>query len=383
MLLDYITLIAAIGISTAGLSLMIFAAWLMAPKDSFLLTCSVGAALCGGGLLLYGFYVVNPRILVGVMAFSLLFGGMSMLIGAGYQFRTDRAPGWLVIYVALAANVVALPLLALGYTGIGFVPINLTMAALLAAVAVQYWGARAKAPVAVAGLCVLYSLVAASFLLCAVMLIRDGRLVLDGAPSNWAEDLSLLILVACVPAIGAVTLALNQARLARMHHETAMTDPLTGLLNRRALFDAYGERPLPERTAVLVFDIDRFKSINDQHGHSVGDRVILAFASALEAHGHGLSRAARLGGEEFALVKPAASAESALRLAEGVRQTFCTNVNLLAVEHLSCSASAGIAFSGTHGTSFENVLNEADKALYAAKNSGRDRVLSAEPRLAG
>ncbi len=382
MLLDYITLIAAIGISTAGLSLMIFAAWLMAPKDSFLLTCSVGAALCGCGLLLYGFYVVNPRILVGVMAFSLLLGGMSLLVGAGYQFRTDRAPRRLVIYIALIANVVALPALAAGYTGIGFVPINLTMALLLFAVAGQYWGARAKAPVAVAGLCVLYSTIGASFLLCAVMLIKDGRLVIEGAPNNWAEDLSLLVLIACVPAIGAVTLALNQARLARMHREAAMTDPLTGLLNRRALFDAFGDRALPERTAVLVFDIDRFKAINDQHGHSTGDRVILAFARALEDRHDGLAHAARLGGEEFALVIPAASAESALRLAEGVRDTFCTHVEALDVEGLSCSASAGIAFSVTHGSTFEAVLNEADKALYAAKNGGRDRVLSAEPRLA-
>lgn len=383
MLLDYITLIAAVGISAACLSVMIFAAWLTAPKDSFLLTCAVGGALCGFGLLLYGFYVANPRPFVGVTAFGAILCGLSALVGAGYQFRTERSPRWLIIGVALNANFFALPLLAIGYSGIGFVPVNLTVALLLFTVAGQYWGARAKAPVAVAGLCVLYSLMGLSFALCAAVLIEDGRLVIEGAPRSWAEDLSLLVLVACVPGIGAVTLALNQARLARTHREAAMTDPLTGLLNRRALFDAFGDRALPERTAVLVFDIDRFKSINDHHGHSVGDRVIMAFACALEDGSRGLALAARLGGEEFALVMPSVTAESALRLAEEVRDKFCRSVELLDVEGLNCSASAGIAFGVTHGTSFESVLNEADRALYAAKNSGRDRVLSAEPRLAG
>jgi len=383
MLLDYVTLLTAVGISAACLSVMIFAAWLMAPKDSFLLTCAIGGGLCGCGLLLYGFYVVAPRLVIGVAAFAVIFCGLSLLVGAGYQFRTDRSPRRLVAVTALAANAIGLPLLAIGYTGYGFVPVNLTGAVLLLCVVGQYWRARRQAPMAAISLCVLYALIAVSFALCAFALLQNGQAVLPGAPHGWAEDLSLLVMIALVPAIGAITLALSQARLARKHRLDAMTDPLTGLLNRRALFDLYGQRPLPGDTAVIVFDLDRFKSINDQHGHAVGDRIIALFAMAMEANVAPGAVTARLGGEEFALVVPATTADGALRAAEAVREAFRGLVAQLGLEQLSgASASAGIAFGVTHGATFEDVLNTADKALYAAKNTGRNRVAPAEPQLA-
>ncbi|MDF2618044.1 MAG: diguanylate cyclase [Xanthobacteraceae bacterium] len=382
MLLDYVTLLTAVGISAACLSIMIFMGWLMAPKDSYLLTCSLGGGLAGIGLLVYGFYVVNPIPIIGVSAFAVVLWGLSMLVGAGYRFRTDRSPRNLIIALGAGSCAVALPALALGYTGLGFVPINLAMAALMLATAAQYWGTRRHAPFAIAGLCGLYTAIAASFVLCAFMLLRDGSPVIETAPRGWAEDLSLLVMIACVPGIGAVTLALNQARIASKHRLDAMTDPLTGLLNRRALFDAVGERPIAERTAVLVFDIDHFKSINDRHGHAVGDRVIAVFARALEEQRPAAAHAARLGGEEFALVLPAATAEGSLRIAEQVRRSFCTLTAELDIAGLACSASAGIAFGVTHGRTFEQVLNEADAALYAAKNAGRNRVFTAEPRIA-
>ncbi|MCS0493651.1 GGDEF domain-containing protein [Ancylobacter sp. MQZ15Z-1] len=382
MLLDYVTLLTAVGISAACLSIMVFLAWLMAPRDAFLLTVSLGGAMCGLGLLLYGFYVANLQPIVATSAFSVIYCGLAMLVGAGHQFRTDRLPRWMVARHAIAANVIGLPMLAAGYTGLGFVPINLMVTFLLLAVIVQYWKARRQAPVIITSLCILYGLIAASFLLCALAILRDGRTVLPGAPGNWAEDLSLLVLIAVVPGIGALTLALTQARQVRRHRQDAMTDSLTGLLNRRALFDMFGLRPLPRETAVIVFDIDRFKSINDRHGHAVGDRVIALFAAALEMHLADGGAAARLGGEEFALVVPATTAEGSLHTAEAVRESFQRLVNQLGLDGMGGTASAGIAFGMTHGAAFETVLSAADKALYAAKNAGRDCVMSAEPQIA-
>lgn len=383
MLLDYVTLLTAVGISAACLSVMIFVGWLMAPKDSFLLTCAFGGGLSGIGILIYGGYVIKPVPLIAVAAYVVMLTGMAMLAGSGYGFRTDRSPRRLIITTSLIACVFALPALALGYTGLGFIPVNLAMAALLFLTSGQYWGARHQAPTAVTSLCVLYSAVGVSFVLCAVMLGIDGRPVIEGAPQGWAEDLSLLIMIACVPGIGAITLALNQSRLARVHHRQAMTDPLSGLMNRRALFEAVGSRPLLGSTAIIVFDIDRFKAINDQHGHNAGDRVIALFATTLERHAAAGSMAARLGGEEFALVVPSTTADGAVRLTEAIRESFAdASGTELNIEGLTCSVSAGIAFGVTHGEGFEQVLNEADHALYAAKNAGRDRFAVAEPRLA-
>ncbi|TGP39692.1 GGDEF domain-containing protein, partial [bacterium M00.F.Ca.ET.229.01.1.1] len=93
-----------------------------------------------------------------------------------------------------------------------------------------------------------------------------GRLVLGHAPSNWAEDLSLIIVIASMTGIGGLSLALNQGRLAQHHRRNALTDPLTGLLNRRALFDLHGEAPVGAFMAVVVFDLDGFKAINDEFG---------------------------------------------------------------------------------------------------------------------
>ncbi|TGR62438.1 GGDEF domain-containing protein, partial [Mesorhizobium sp. M2D.F.Ca.ET.223.01.1.1] len=102
---------------------------------------------------------------------------------------------------------------------------------------------RAEAPVHLIGVSLLYSLTAASFVLCAAVLAWDGKLVLGHAASNWAEDLSLVIVIASMTGIGALSLALNQGRLARHHQREAQTDALTGLLNRRALFDLHGKTP--------------------------------------------------------------------------------------------------------------------------------------------
>ena len=381
MLLDYSSLLISVGFSALCLAALLFAVWVSNRDDGFLLITATAAALIVGNIVLYSLYLATPSPLRAAAAFVVLLVALSLLYGAAHQFRRGVSPIRPTLTGATTLLVVVPPT-ALGYDGVGFVLYNLCAAALLVAAAWEYWKGRAEARVAIAGLCLLYIFVAVSFALCAMVLVLDGKLVLDGPPSNWAENFNILAVIAGVPGVGAVTLALNQTRLAHAHKRDAMTDPLTGLLNRRALFDAFGDRPLPERTATLVFDIDRFKSINDQHGHSVGDHVILAFARALEDCRKGPTLAARLGGEEFALVMPAASAESALRLAEDVRAAFCRHVDLLGIEGLGCSASAGIAFGVTHGSSFEAVLNEADKALYAAKNSGRDRVLSAEPRLA-
>lgn len=383
MLLDYVTLLAAMGISTACLSGMIFISWLMNPKDSFLIHCAAGGALCGVGLLLYGFYVVSPHRSIAVLAFGTVMTGLAILVGAAYRFRTHRSPRRLVIITAILANIVALPALMAGYTGLGFVPINLTAAALLFFIAWQYAGARRHAPAAIAGLCSLYTITGLSFALCGILLAIDGRPTLPGAPTGWAEDLSLLVMIAAVPGVGGLTLTLNQTRLARELHRAAMTDSLTGLMNRRALFDALSIAPVAAETAVIVFDIDRFKSINDTYGHAIGDRVIETFAQAMTRDAPTGALIARLGGEEFALVTFASSADEALRLAEHICQTFTRRTSGLGVAGFRSTASAGFAFGVAHGTTFEQVLNEADKALYAAKRGGRNRVMPAEPRLFG
>ena len=151
----------------------------------------------------------------------------------------------------------------------------------------------------------------------------------------------------------------------------AHTDPLTGLPNRRAIEESFNDE-LP--VAIALVDLDHFKAINDRHGHDVGDRVIFAAGVAL---GSGSALAARVGGEEFALLfrgAPAAVAIEAERLRQRIGAYVAQMVPLL---ERPVTASMGLVHIG-RDTSFGAAMKSADINLYAAKESGRNRVVFIE-----
>lgn len=381
MLLDYNSLLLAVGFSAACLSLTLFGTWLTARSDKFLLTWAVSVLVVVVEVFAYEAYIARPGTTLGVLTLALLLLGFSVMLGAAHQFRTRRSPLPLIALGTGISYALALPPMAFGYDGLGFMLENALAALLLFGTAYEYWRGRAEAPVHLIGVSLLYSLTAASFVLCAAVLAWDGKLVLGHAPSNWAEDLSLVIVIASMTGIGALSLALNQGRLARHHQREAQTDALTGLLNRRALFDLHGRMPVNAFTAVVVFDLDGFKAINDEFGHAAGDEVLKVFAEVLSAGLRPNDSVARMGGEEFAMVLKRTLPETAEATAERVRAVFAARIVQTEAGPLRCTVSAGFAFGSTDGMSFEKVLSAADKALYAAKRAGRNRVL--DFRLAG
>lgn len=179
----------------------------------------------------------------------------------------------------------------------------------------------------------------------------------------------------------ALASALVAARLSAT--EQSLRDPLTGLYNRRHLDDMMSrEIPRARRTgepiSVVVIDLDRFKQLNDQFGHDAGDFVLREFAALV---GRGTRRediACRMGGEEFAIVLPGATLESARHRAETIRAGF----ERLPLEFRGRSLphatlSAGVAAFPSHGDSWAEVVQHADRALYAAKLAGRNQVILA------
>jgi diguanylate cyclase (GGDEF)-like protein len=133
----------------------------------------------------------------------------------------------------------------------------------------------------------------------------------------------------------------------------------------------------------MVLDLDRFKSVNDDYGHSVGDEVLRRFALVMTECLRGNDVAARLGGEEFAAVLPRTTTERAHQIAERIRTEFAELAIATEKGELHCTVSVGIAFPTTDLPSFEQVLGDADKALYRAKTAGRNRVATNSLRLAG
>jgi diguanylate cyclase (GGDEF)-like protein len=382
MVLDYNSLLLAIGFSGICLSVALMGVWLSARTEAFLLTWAIGVVFVVGTVFTYHRYAISPEPAYGAASAGMLIVGLAIIYGAAVQFRGRRMPRTRIAAVAAGALLAVPTLFLSGWNGLGFIVENAVAAALLLATALEYWRARNEAPVSAIGLSGLYAVTGLSFVLCSVVLLADGELVLARAPENWAEKLSIVISIAGLTGIGALSLSLNQARLARSHRRDAMTDSLTGLLNRRALFDRFAGA-IAKETAVIVFDLDRFKGINDDYGHAVGDEVLKRFATAAREAARPADAVARLGGEEFAVIMPATTPDLANRAAEGIRALFAAGAVETEKGRLVSTVSAGIAFMAGEGHDLDGALRLADEALYLAKRDGRNRVVSPPLRLAG
>jgi diguanylate cyclase (GGDEF)-like protein len=159
----------------------------------------------------------------------------------------------------------------------------------------------------------------------------------------------------------------------------AMTDSLTQIPNRRALTD-YAEHALARRSglpmALLMIDADHFKLINDTHGHQVGDEVLCKITSLLEGRLRGQDLLGRYGGEEFLVVAPDTDSEDAIALAESLRKIIAVKPFPTPEGDIVLSVSIGISnCPATARRGLQEMLKEADAALYEAKQTGRNKVV--------
>jgi len=174
-----------------------------------------------------------------------------------------------------------------------------------------------------------------------------------------------------------IGLTLAKERVVRIHKDAASIDDLTGLLNRRGFLQA-AQTAIARRAqhgqpvSVLMFDLDRFKSINDRFGHGVGDEALRLFGTVASANMRASDIVGRLGGEEFAAVLPGTVTEAAVA-ADRVRTAFEAAGVSVADCLLDATVSIGAA-SGAPGTDIASLLANADAALYRAKANGRNRV---------
>ncbi|KKB11133.1 hypothetical protein VE25_14400 [Devosia geojensis] len=374
MLLDQTSLMLAIGFSGAALGVTLFIAWLSARSEQFLFRLAVGVVALVCGVAVFSGYREDYSVARHFLGFMFVLLGFCLAWNSARHFRTGSAPaGPTALIALLTIGTTAVPF-ALGLDGLGAIVANVLATGVLVATAIELWRARAEAPVPIRVTAALYCVGATSFFLCALALVMEGDMVLPGAPANWAEEINAIVAIFAMSGIGALSLALHQSRLARRHQSEAMTDPLTGLLNRRALFDRFGQEPLAGPIAVLLCDLDHFKSINDIHGHAAGDDVLRQFASTVRQLVGAQGVPARLGGEEFAVVLPGAGAPQAAVMGERIRATFAGCGLETLAGPVTCTVSIGVAVCEEPRDGFETLLGQADAALYAAKRDGRNRV---------
>jgi len=196
--------------------------------------------------------------------------------------------------------------------------------------------------------------------------------------SVWLTVLSFEALLFTI-SIAFILLAMAKERTEYRHKTAALIDPLTGISNRRAFLQD-GEAQLrrqatdPRPTAVMLLDLDNFKSINDRFGHAVGDRVLETFADVSSGCLRRIDLFGRLGGEEFAALLRDTTRERALAVAEEIRTSFAAATREVEGRPVAATVSIGIVISHDAVLDLSALLAQADHALYRAKDFGRNRV---------
>lgn len=215
----------------------------------------------------------------------------------------------------------------------------------------------------------------------------DGRALTPSSRRDEIGDMQRAVAALHAAMQRGRTLEAEREQLIAQLRQASDTDFLTGLLNRRAFTEqAVGLIAQARRhgwpVALIVFDLDRFKGVNDQHGHPAGDAVLRAAADIARSQVRQGELLARHGGEEFVLLAVDCRADEARQLAERLRQTLAeATVELPGGDRLHVTASFGLAWAEARQIAdLDSLYRDADRALYRAKSEGRNRVCCSDDR---
>lgn len=187
---------------------------------------------------------------------------------------------------------------------------------------------------------------------------------------------SSIILVLLIAVISLVTIIILRKK-SEQYEGLAMRDELTGVYNRRYLEETGGHKLAEahrhhEKTCLLMLDLDHFKAVNDTHGHPFGDKVLQAFSKLMQKHCRSEDIIARIGGEEFIILMSHCDIQKAKQKAEAIR----TSVETLKPDGVMITTSIGIAELFQPSETLVSLIARADKAIYKAKNAGRNQVVA-------
>jgi diguanylate cyclase (GGDEF)-like protein len=327
-------------------------------RTAALLT-SLGALICLTGALVPGDAQFDDDVLFATAAAASLLAAVLLV-------ADERLPAWTFHPVAATATALSTAA-AYGWgSGSAFGPLLYVWVAMF----VFYVFSRGAAFVHLA-------LMAAGYAL-ALLLEDPAENPLDG----WLATVATLLGTGLFVSLMRDRLAVLIRRL----RDAAHRDPLTELLNRRGfqqVFDVELERARrgDQSLSLVVGDLDRFKRVNDVHGHAAGDAMLQRVADAIRGAKRGFDSAARVGGEEFALLAPDCDEHGAYMLAERVRAAV--HEALSDREDQPLTISFGISTFPLHGQSADALLRTADQALYAAKQLGRNRSVISSAAVRG
>ena len=197
----------------------------------------------------------------------------------------------------------------------------------------------------------------------------------------WGKGLEETDLPAASVFASQVALALEKAQLLAQRQQLAITDELTGLYNRRGLYEL-GRREVERALrfdhplSAVILDIDHFKKINDTYGHATGDQVLQLLSERCRENLRGVDIIGRYGGEEFVILLPESDLSEARKVAERLRKNISSEPFLTRQGEVQITASLGVTAVNGHGKDLSSLIERADQALYTAKQCGRNCVAS-------
>jgi len=341
---------------------------------------SLGLGLYAAGWVLVALRGALPDVVSVALADALLAASLCLQLAAVIEFGGRKAPRalWLP---APALFLAVLPLLG-DYAGLTAL-VSLVCAALLGltAAAALRLGERGGSTRWILAVACDAAAMAIAVRAASVWLLPEAH------PDIFASsslDQVVFVALFAVSVVGSLAFLLMQReRAERELQRLAAFDPLTEVLNRRAFME-FARRELSrarrsqEPCTLLMLDLDHFKRVNDEHGHAVGDRVLVECAAALRAALRAADLIGRYGGEEFCVLLPRTGLEEALETAERLRAAVAARP--LGGLERSLTVSIGAAPCATQDPlSLDAAFARADEALYRAKARGRDRVVASVP----
>jgi diguanylate cyclase (GGDEF)-like protein len=376
MHLDLATLMAMGAFVFASAGAVLLVAWSQDRKNSVLMLWGMADILAAGGVvsLLLGHALSAPL--------WSIFGGNLLMLSQGLVWKAARTFDAKPAPLLLAFAGVGVAAVASSVPGmqdfVGSLGLLVSAGYLFAAAGALWLGRKERLPARRP--IIVFTTVHAVILLVGAYTSFGGSTGQD----QIAPLMSLFGLIhfeSIIFALGnaAFVLALAKERSVAASRIAASTDPLTGILNRVAFMERAGQIVERSRSdsapvAVMMFDLDRFKVVNDTHGHSVGDAVIRKFcevtASALRAK----DVFGRLGGEEFAVLVSGSGIEAAGVRAERIRASFAENCRSIEGRPVNTTVSVGVSAGMIAGQTLGDLLERSDAALYVAKAQGRNRV---------
>jgi diguanylate cyclase (GGDEF)-like protein len=330
-------------------------------------------------VMLYGLYGAVPDLVSIDLSSVILFSAFGVTWNGARIFNGRPAlPGSLMAGAVLWLFTMQWPGLETGAEARGQLS-AMIIAAYIWLTAYEFWRGRSEPLVSRWPAIVLFATAGAMFLLRTplngLLHGKDDDHLLTSA---WLSVLSLEAFLMTI-ATAFILLAMSKERTELRHKTAAMTDPLTGLLNRRAFLED-AETLLQQQISrdrpigVLLIDLDHFKSINDRFGHAAGDKVLQIFAKTTQANLRQNDLVGRIGGEEFTVVLADASIDNAYLVADRLRNAFEVAAAVVDGQALHATASIGVSVIIDPSQDLAKLITLADQALYLAKARGRNRV---------